>query len=118
MIGAIAWLLCETFKRLKIISWWILHWIENEQPELNSPVCIDMGYNNSAEDVINYSFSWILIDIITRAAQCADSGDKSAAGRFWQGEKMVSKSGRTDFLASKTDQQVKQHISNHTEHEL
>ena len=39
-------------------------------------------------------------------------------GRFWQGEKMVSKSGQTDFLTSKADQQVKQHISNHTEHEL
>ena len=31
---------------------------------------------------------------------------------------MVSKSGRTDFLANKADQQVKEHISNDTEHEL
>ena len=41
----------------------------------------------------------------------ADSADFDRA-------KMVSKSGRTDFLTSMTDQQVKQHIFNHTEHEL
>ena len=41
LIGAIALLLHETFIR----------WIENEQPELYSPVCIVMGYNNTSEDI-------------------------------------------------------------------
>ena len=53
-----------------------------------------------------------------RAAQSGGLGGLVRRRPILTGRKMVSKSGWTDFLASKADQKVKQHISNHTEHEL
>ena len=75
-------------------------------------LCPEFTWDQAINDMLQFMPSYKHHIRSTRAAQ------SGGLGRFWQGEKMVSKSGRTDFLASKADQQVKQHISNHTEHEL